>query len=154
MPSSIIFFFFFFFFFYPTTIDWHLADRLCASILLRFLFQLTEAVTTSHRAIARTSRRNSAAPIAPAGSQGWRIFEGTWGTGVAKDRGLSVPTARCARKRSRTCTGTLGRSIVECSCFSLTSPRIESFTRGRIEETDSIVFLCSLRSTKYFIVIM
>lgn len=100
---------------------------LCARILLRFLFQL---VLVS--AAGGTSRRNSAVLIAQADSPEKRTSEGTCDMDAGKDQDSSVPTVTCIRKRSQTCTDTLGPSTEECASFSSTSPPTGNFTRERI----------------------
>ncbi|KAF3420619.1 hypothetical protein E2986_14049 [Frieseomelitta varia] len=52
---------------------------------------------------------------------------------AGKGQGSSVPTARCIRKRSRTCIDTLGPSIEECASFSSTSLPTDNFMRERID---------------------
>lgn len=111
-----------------------LARRLCASILLRFLFQLV-VVSAS----GGTSRRNSAVQTVQADSLGKRTSEGTCDMDVAKDRGSSVPTVRCIRKRSRTCIDTLGPSIEECASFSSTSLPIDSYTHEKINRYGNVL---------------
>lgn len=100
---------------------------LCASISLHFLFQRVGATR-----LGATSRRSTAARTVRAGSPGRRTCADTCGTAAAKGQGSSVRTARCTRKRSRTCTGTSGPSIEGCASSSSTWPPIDSSTRGRI----------------------
>lgn len=118
-----------------------LARRLCASILLRFLFQL---VVVSASGV--TSRRNSAVLTVQAASLGKRTSEDMCGTDVAKDRGSSVPTVTCVRKRSRTCIDTLGPNIEECASFSSTSLPIDSFTHEKINRYGNVLHANELPS--------